>query len=151
MSENIFAEFKPIESSLDERTKEILNYHLENNLKIDDGYLKEVSPTPSLTISKVDIEPVWDINKYIEPFKEKANTYMMNVPISDATSKIKYGLEFFMNKGLSKEAFLFETINKDIQSTTPSFDSLTGSMKLFGNVNEDVVKKVNEFITKNGR
>lgn len=102
-----FATFKPIEPvelNSSPSREEIANYYAQNNLTTDNDYLDKFFniPAPAEKSQPIDIPVTYNIRELLKyPAREKKNTVVSNG--TDKSNAGKYIINYFVNKGLSKE------------------------------------------------
>lgn len=114
--ENTFAEFKPIELNINPSKDQISKYYLDNNLLTNNNFLDSFLGLDKIKTSpKSNVEESNSIYNIREILSKKNN---MNTPLvpeiniqepeiithdTPIIDKAKYAIDFFVNKGLTKE------------------------------------------------
>lgn len=110
MDEYKFASVEMIDPISDDKRKELAQYYLDNNLNPDNDYLSKYLNLPSLPIftSKVKntSESISLPKLNLEKIEKPVPVWQQEAPVtvsSDSTKMGKKIIDYFVNKGLSKE------------------------------------------------
>ena len=110
MDEYKFASVEIIDPISDDKRKELAQYYLDNNLNPDNDYLSKYLDLPSLPIftSKVKntSESISLPKLNLEKIEKPVPIWQQEAPVtvsSDSTKMGKKIIDYFVNKGLSKE------------------------------------------------
>lgn len=110
MDEYKFASVEMIDPISDDKRKELAQYYLDNNLNPDNDYLSKYLDLPSLPIftSKVKntSESISLPKLNLEKIEKPVPIWQQEAPVtvsSDSTKMGKKIIDYFVNKGLSKE------------------------------------------------